>query len=245
MIVEAFEARDHFEMLGISRTANDVEVKEAYQRLAKSFHPDNRLDPALADVAEMRHKVFVRLGEAFEKLRNKDSRRSYAETLPRVITRPQASPTEPPAEADPESEADAAHSAWAATESLRLAEMKLKLGQVEEAMHYAESAFPGLDAHDKMRAKVLLARAKAKNPKWVKEAERSLQEIAKEHPHSYDPWLALGDIYRAGDMKSRAITHYKKALELDPENHAARVALRELEGPDPGGGGLLKKIFKK
>jgi curved DNA-binding protein CbpA len=245
MIVEAFEARDHFEMLGISRTANDVEVKEAYQRLAKSFHPDNRLDPALDDVAEMRHTVFVRLGEAFEKLRTKDSRRSYAETLPRLITRPQAFPPEPVIGTEPESDAEAAHSAWAATESLRLAEKRLKDGYVEEAIHYAEAAFPGLDEHDKMRAKVLLARAKAKNPKWVKEAERSLQEIAKEYPQSHEPWLALADIYRADDMTRRAVTHYKKALELDPENHAARVALRELEGPDPGGGGLLKKIFKK
>jgi tetratricopeptide (TPR) repeat protein len=221
-------------------------VKEAYQRLAKSFHPDNRLDPALADVAEMRHKVFLGLGQAFEKLRTKDSRRSYAESLPRLITRPQAVvPSVPPAAPEPEIEAEAAHSAWAATEQLKLAEMKLRLGQIEEAIYYAESAFPNLEAHDKLKAKVLLARARAKNVKWAKEAERSLVEMTKEYPQAHEPWLALGDIYRAGEMKSRAVSHYKKVLELDPENKDARAALRDLEGPDPGGGGLLKKIFKK
>jgi hypothetical protein len=246
IVVEAHEAltRDYFELLGISRTANDVEVKEAYQRLAKSFHPDNRLDPALADVAEMRHKVFLGLGQAFEKLRTKDSRRSYAESLPRQITRP-APAVEPAPEAEPSNEAEAAHTAWAAAETLRVAESKLKHGHIEEAIYYAESAFPTLDAQDKFKAKILLARARATNVKWAKEAERSLEEMTTDYPQAHEPWLALGDIYRARDMKSRAITRYKKVLELDPENKDARAALRELEGPDPGGGGLLKKIFKK
>jgi curved DNA-binding protein CbpA len=247
MIVEAHDAleRDYFELLGIARTANDVEVKEAYFRLAKSFHPDARLDPALADVAKMRNEVFLGLGKAYEKLRTKDSRRSYAETLPRLITRPAASSSGPVEAEEPQSEADAAHSAWAATETLKMAEMKLKSGLVEEAIHYAESAFPALDATEKIRAKVILARAKAKNPKWAKDAVRSLEEVARENPQSHEALLALGDIYREAEMKSRAITMYKKVLEIDPENHAARTALRELEGPDPSGGGLLKKFFKK
>jgi serine/threonine protein kinase/tetratricopeptide (TPR) repeat protein len=245
-IMDAYEAlnRDYFEVLGIARTANDVEVKEAYFRLAKSFHPDTRLDPALADVAAMRHAVFLRLGEAFGKLRTKDGRVRYAETLPRVIARPQGSPGVPASE-EATSEAEAAHAAWAAGESLRLAEMKLKLGECSEAIHYAESAFSNLDAHDKLRAKVLLARARAKTPKWTKEAERSLQDIARENPRFHDPLLALGDIYRASQMTSRAIGMYKRALELDPENHHARAAIKELEGPDPGAGGILSKIFKK
>jgi serine/threonine protein kinase len=247
-IVAAFEAmsRDHFEVLGVARNANDIEVKEAYFRLAKSFHPDTPLDPALSDdVVRMRQDVFVRLGKAFETLRTKDSRRSYAESLPRLIVRSQASSPSAPAVAEAETEAEAAHASWAATESLRLAEMKLKLGQISEAIHHAEAAFPNLDAHDKLRAKVLLARAKAKYPKSVKEAERSLQDIARENPQFHEPWLALGDMYRASEMTSRAIAMYKKALDLDPENHHARVALKELEGPDPGAGGLLKKIFGK
>jgi serine/threonine-protein kinase len=240
LIVDAYEAlnRDHFEVLGIARNANDVEVKEAYFRLAKSFHPDTRVDPALADVADMRRAVFLRLGEAFDKLRTKDSRARYAETLPQpghVVA----------GIVGLAGETDAAHAAWLASESLRLAETKLKAGQFWEAIQYAEGAFPNLDEHDKLKATVLLARAKAKNPKWAKDAERSLQETARAHPRSVEPLLALGDIYRSGNITSRAVATFRKVLELDPENHHARTALRELEGPDPGSGGLLKKIFKK
>ena len=138
------------------------------------------------------------------------------------------------------------HAAWLATESLRQAETKLKAGQFWEAIQYAEAAFPNLEAHDKLRATVLLARAKAKIPKWAKDAERSLQQIAKEHPRSLEAWLALGDIYKAGGLTSRAVATFRKVLELDAENHHARAALKELEGgPDPGSSGILKKIFKK
>ena len=63
--------------------------------------------------------------------------------------------------------------------------------------------------------------------------------IVKENPEPHEPWLALGDIYRASQMTSRAVAMYKKALELDPENHHARAAIKELGGPDPGAGGIL------
>jgi serine/threonine protein kinase len=243
-IVDAYEGlnRDHFEVLGIARTANDIEVKEAYFRLARSFHPDTRVDPALADVADMRHAVFLRLGEAFEKLRTKDSRTQYALSLPQPGHR---FPGYVGLAGETEAQTEAAHAAWLATESLRLAETKLKAGQFWEAIQYAEAAFPNLEPHDKLRASVLLARAKAKNPKWAKDAERSLQQIAKEHPRSLEAWLALGDIYKAGGLTSRAVATFRKVLELDPENHHARAALKELEGPDPGSSGIFKKIFKK
>ncbi len=256
LIVDAFEglnSKDHFELLGIARTANDVEVKEAYFRLAKSFHPDTRLDPSLSDVAEMREAVFIRLGLAFEKLRTRELRRNYAESLPRVISRPPDSPSvvvPPVDEPDVPMQTEAGIPAWAAMETLRMAEMKLRAGLFWEAIQYAESAFPNLEGHDKLRAKILLARAKSKNPKLVKEAEKSLQAIVKEHPRAPEPYVALGDVYRASQMTSRAIAMYRKALELDPKNSHARAALKELGqdpggGEDPGAGGLLSKIFKK
>ena len=58
-------------------------------------------------------------------------------------------------------------------------------------------------------------------------------------------YTALGDMYKDGLLTSRAVAMYRRVLELDPDNHHAQAALRELEGPDPGSGGLLKKIFKK
>lgn len=65
------EKRDYYEVLGVEKTASDDEIKSAYRKLAKKYHPD--LNPNNKE-AEAK---FKEANEAYEILSDKDKRAKY------------------------------------------------------------------------------------------------------------------------------------------------------------------------
>ncbi len=64
-------AKNYYETLGVSKTANDKEIKQAFRKLAKKFHPDaNPNDPS----AEGK---FKEINEAYEVLSDIEKRAQY------------------------------------------------------------------------------------------------------------------------------------------------------------------------
>jgi curved DNA-binding protein CbpA len=64
--------KDYYAILGVHKTASADEVKSAYQRLAKKFHPD--VNP---DSQEWAAEMFKPIGEAFAVLGDPVKRRAY------------------------------------------------------------------------------------------------------------------------------------------------------------------------
>ena len=69
----ATTARDYYQVLGIPRTASADDIKKAYRRLARQFHPDLH---AGGKKAEM-EKKFKELNGAHEVLSDPDKRKKY------------------------------------------------------------------------------------------------------------------------------------------------------------------------
>ena len=65
------QKRDYYEVLGVSKGAGDDEIKKAYRKLAKQYHPD--LNPG-DKTAEAK---FKEVNEAYEVLSDKDKRAKY------------------------------------------------------------------------------------------------------------------------------------------------------------------------
>ena len=62
--------RDYYDVLGVSKTATDAEIKSAFRKLAKQYHPDLNKAP---DAAEK----FKEVQEAYEVLSDSSKRKTY------------------------------------------------------------------------------------------------------------------------------------------------------------------------
>ena len=63
--------RDYYNILGVSKTASDKEIKAAYRKLARKYHPDVNPGDKAAE------EKFKEISEAHEGLSDKDKRGKY------------------------------------------------------------------------------------------------------------------------------------------------------------------------
>jgi len=66
--------RDYYETLGVDRSASDEDLKKAYRKLARQYHPDLHTGEQQKKVSE---EKFKEVNEAYEALSDPEKRRRY------------------------------------------------------------------------------------------------------------------------------------------------------------------------
>ncbi len=67
------EFKDYYKILGVSRNASEDDIRKAFRRLAREYHPDVAKDKTKAE------DKFKELNEAYEVLSDPEKRKKYDE----------------------------------------------------------------------------------------------------------------------------------------------------------------------
>jgi len=223
-VIEAhagLHTRNHFEVLGVPPSASGEQIKSAYYRLVRMFHPDGQHNPALRDLRDKLDDVFQRVSVAYDVLSHPRRRLDYEGFLGRQT--PQA-----PAQETPTS--SGTPPGWSAESALDDAEHMLGEGKSWEAVGLLYGALAFAQGKVRQRMRLLRAKVYLKHTGWLRQAEEELRLALEEDEQNAEAHYLLGTLFQGEGLLRRAASHYRQALTLRPDYRDAKLRLEEL-GP--------------
>jgi curved DNA-binding protein CbpA len=191
---------DFYEVLGVSKSATAVEIRQAYVKLARERHPDRFPDPVEKEKA---HTFFRDLTTAFNTLFNEGSRRLYDSE------RERKKPTNPQELAQ-----DAYDRAQALGEQGGSPDEILTL--LRAAVHHRPN---------EARYHAALGRFQGRHSTLAREAVQSLERAIQLSPQTAAFHADLALILHKQKLKIRAQKAVEQALRLAPRDpHVQKVA---------------------
>ncbi len=203
--------RNHFTVLGVSRQASRDDVKAAFLRLAKLFHPD-RLPPALSAHSSKMTDIFEAIREAYEVLFDEQRRREYEKSLYAVAAKS-------PEEVGPAR----------ALEEFKKGDIFMRKRDFRTAEDHFARAY-AMDA----KAEYLAARGWAiymdptRKPE-IGRARQMMVDAVKQTPSCDRAHYQLGVIARVENDMALAERHFREAVRANPRHLEAAQELRLID----------------
>jgi tetratricopeptide (TPR) repeat protein len=195
-LLEQLSNLDHYNALGLGANAKASDIKRAYFKAAKKFHPDALARLGLEDLREDAARVFGRIAEAFETLSDPSKKAAY-----------DAGGSDAP-------EIDTARLAQAET-SFRKGEILIGMGNFHGALDYLE---PAVDLWpDEPAYQSGLGWALYKQPQTDAARAREHLEIASSQaPDDAVILFRLGTVLRAMGESESGDAMIGRARKIDP-----------------------------
>ncbi len=251
-------AKNYYDILGISRTATEREIKAAYHRLARKTHPDKADEGA--DAARMEAE-FAAISTAYNTLKDVEKRGAYDQTLDRLAQAEAAAGagsgaggrgrTAQAAGASPSSggasggdkappgAVDKSRASVARRAFLRGLQ-HMTQGDYARSAEFFEQAIKNNDGDATYHSK--LAQTLLRGKRSFSRATEAAQRAVELDPYNSDHRLILAEVYESAGITSKAVQTYEEILRWDPTNERAARALHELQ---PKKKSLFSRLFGK
>ena len=226
--------QDHYQVLGVGYDASEPEIKKAYFRLAKLYHPDRHLSPEMREMKEKLESLFTRASDAYQTLSDGERRKTYDRT---VVKKPAAAQFE---EKRPEDYVENYAEKTGRALAYYNAGMKdFKIGNYWGA---AES-FAWATRLDPVKPDYFFhyGMSLSRIPRRRHEAEENLRKAVEIDPLKTDYYLELGTLYLKSGLKLKAVDTYYEALHQNPLPDQVEKLQQAIEAA----GGTMPKDGKK
>ena len=221
-LLAVMRAQSHFEVLGVERDATPAEIADAYQALARDFHPD--LFRLRGDeVRDAARQIFERLEKAFGVLHDSGSRRKYLAELERT-------PLPAPANAEPAAESESAATAAERVYFTGVSHLRARrYPQAAEAFGQATALAPKQASYRSALGWALYRLAPA-DSHAVAAGLAELRGAVECEPAN--PWvrISLGRFYAETGLPDDAIREFEAALGMSPGLADIEEEIRRLKG---------------
>lgn len=217
---EALRGKNWFEVLGVARTAEFSEIKRAYLKLAKQYHPDRFFDHATRTHNRSAEALFALISRAWEELRDDAKRATYRSYIERGTTE--------------EEELEKAEKILQSEVEFQKGQILLRRRSYAEALKHFKQA---IALHpDEPEYRIYLAWCEfvqaggGKGPV----ANQSIKAVrgALEHLQNHvEGWFFLGRMLKMTGDVDGAKKSFERVVKLDPNHREAPRELRALNLP--------------
>ncbi len=218
-----------FEVLEISPGASSEEVKVAYHRLAKQWHPD-RFSGAAKVEAENRFRM---LAEAFNSLKDQGARPGPGKPLPEAQAKVESPVPTPVVAARPLAERTAEDWFREAQEAFESKDFTRALGLVQYALR--------LDG-ERGDAYVLMGHLLEVTGGDRRALVKALENAIRLNPQDVDSMIRLAEVFQALGMQARSLRVRESARKIAPQHKAFRQAVPKAPPSTSAEGGLMDQF---
>jgi Tfp pilus assembly protein PilF len=204
----AIKTKNYWEFLDVHEHSSPEEIRSAYHRLLRIFHPDHFQSPVYAEYLLQINQVINHLNQTYNTLSNPMHRRKYESSLQQKIEQDEMS----------------------LREKHQIAKQMYLKGmgfvKVEDWFNAHSHLEKAVSWHPEMgRYWYALAKVELQNQMWLSRATEHLKKAVKLDNKLHEAHFELAKLMMAQDQEQEAKWHLRKVLELVPLQADAQTLL--------------------